>query len=90
MGSALKYTKTQVVNEMRFSDCHSLSTPFLRSDSPGESRTPWLTHDFEQRFRDAFGREMNREERQFFGLSATVPDAPYASEAEPDNSDSRS
>jgi len=29
---------------------------------------PWLTPDFEEKFREAFGREMRLEEREFFGI----------------------
>lgn len=32
---------------------------------------PWLTRDFELRFRQAFGREMSPEERTFFGLEVS-------------------
>jgi hypothetical protein len=28
----------------------------------------WLTEDFTEKFRKAFGREMTAEERQYFGL----------------------
>ena len=37
-----------------------------------DQRQPWLTKDFEFKFRQAFGREMTPEERAFFGLSTTV------------------
>jgi hypothetical protein len=36
------------------------------------SQQPWLTRDFESRFRQAFGREMSPEERTFFGLEVSV------------------
>ena len=35
-------------------------------------RQPWLTKDFEFKFRQAFGREMTPEEREFFGLNTTM------------------
>jgi hypothetical protein len=38
------------------------------------SQTPWLTCDFEQKFREAFGREMHPRERQFFGMQEQVGD----------------
>jgi len=31
-------------------------------------RMPWLACDFEQRFFEAFGREMHPAEREFFGM----------------------
>jgi len=36
-------------------------------------RQPWLTKDFELKFRQAFGREMTSEERSFFGLDEFIP-----------------
>ena len=30
---------------------------------------PWISPDFEERFREAFGREMRLEEREFFGIT---------------------
>jgi hypothetical protein len=45
-------------------------------------RMPWLASDFEQRFFEAFGREMRLGEREFFGMGiaqparALVPDGP--------------
>ena len=41
--------------------------------STGNGRPVWLTEDFELRFAEAFGREMTKEEREFFGLDATSP-----------------
>lgn len=35
---------------------------------------PWLTEDFQSKFRQAFGREMTPEEREFFGLNAIFSD----------------
>lgn len=29
---------------------------------------PWKNNDFEKKFREAMGREMTRQEREFFGL----------------------
>ena len=37
-----------------------------------QDRHPWLSKDFEFKFRQAFGREMTPEERAFFGLNATT------------------
>ena len=34
----------------------------------GQQHMPWLTTDFEEKFREAFGREMRLEEREFFGI----------------------
>jgi hypothetical protein len=31
-------------------------------------RKPWNTADFELKFREAMGRDMTRQEREFFGL----------------------
>jgi hypothetical protein len=31
---------------------------------------PWLTENFAERFREAFGREMTPDERDFFGLDS--------------------
>ena len=36
-------------------------------------RHPWLTEDFEFKFRQAFGREMTADERAFFGLTKKTP-----------------
>jgi hypothetical protein len=36
---------------------------------PQRNRKPWNTPDFEVRFREAMGREMTPQEREFFGLS---------------------
>ena len=37
-------------------------------------RHPWLTKDFEFKFRQALGREMTAEERAFFGLRKKTPE----------------
>ena len=36
---------------------------------PKGNSKPWNTPDFEVRFREAMGRNMTRQEREFFGLS---------------------
>ena len=36
-------------------------------------RMPWLTSDFEQKFFEAFGRQMRRGEREFFGMGIAQP-----------------
>ena len=36
---------------------------------PKGNPKPWNTPDFEVRFREAMGRNMTRQEREFFGLS---------------------
>ena len=36
-------------------------------------RMPWLASDFEQRFFEAFGRQMRRGEREFFGMGIAQP-----------------
>jgi len=33
---------------------------------------PWLTENFAERFREAFGREMTADERSFFGLDSRI------------------
>ena len=43
---------------------------------------PWNTPDFELKFREAMGRDMTRQEREFFGLmdeDANHEDEPAAS-----------
>jgi hypothetical protein len=37
-----------------------------------EPLMPWRTSDFEEKFREAFGREMRLEEREFFGIKDNV------------------
>jgi hypothetical protein len=37
-----------------------------------DDQRPWLTPDFELKFRQAFGREMTPEERAFFGLNGSA------------------
>jgi len=39
-----------------------------------DQQCPWLTKDFELKFRQALGREMTPEERAFFGLKTTIFD----------------
>jgi hypothetical protein len=41
-------------------------------------RMPWLASDFEQRFFEAFGREMRLGEREFFGMGIAQPARPLA------------
>ena len=36
---------------------------------PKGNQKPWNTPDFEVRFREAMGRNMTRQEREFFGLA---------------------
>lgn len=36
---------------------------------PKGNAKPWNTPDFEVRFREAMGRNMTRQEREFFGLA---------------------
>jgi len=36
-----------------------------------DDRHPWLTPEFEGKFRQAFGREMSNDERRFFGFKGT-------------------
>ena len=36
---------------------------------PKQNLKPWNTPDFEFRFREAMGRNMTRQEREFFGLT---------------------
>jgi hypothetical protein len=36
--------------------------------APKGNSKPWNTPDFEVRFREAMGRNMTRQEREFFGL----------------------
>jgi hypothetical protein len=36
-------------------------------------RMPWLASDFEQKFFEAFGREMRLGEREFFGMEIAQP-----------------
>lgn len=33
---------------------------------------PWLSEDFAERFKEAFGREMTADEREFFGLEPVL------------------
>jgi hypothetical protein len=51
-----------------------------------EDQRPWLTPDFEIKFRQAFGREMTAEERAFFGVRPaaknSVEESPNAHEDE--------
>jgi len=35
---------------------------------------PWLTPEFEGKFRQAFGREMSNDERRFFGFKTAGTD----------------
>jgi len=51
---------------------------------PLDDQRPWLTPDFELKFRQAFGRKMTPEERAFFGLKGTAenPDEPCPAEGE--------
>lgn len=37
---------------------------------PKGNPKPWNTPDFEVRFREAMGRNMTRQEREFFGLAS--------------------
>ncbi|MFL6437523.1 MAG: hypothetical protein ACJ71Q_08090 [Terriglobales bacterium] len=37
-----------------------------------DDQRPWLTPDFELKFRQAFGRDMTAEERAFFGMNGTA------------------
>jgi hypothetical protein len=41
---------------------------------PKGNPKPWNTPDFEVRFREAMGRNMTRQEREFFGLSEEEPE----------------
>jgi hypothetical protein len=45
-----------------------------------KGRKPWNTPDFELKFREAMGRDMTHQEREFFGLL----DEQSASDDEPD------
>ena len=56
-------------------DGDSVANPDLASSNDGMTisqqrlqRMPWLASDFEQRFFEAFGREMHPGEREFFGM----------------------
>jgi hypothetical protein len=53
------------------------------SQSGNHNQKPWLTENFTERFREAFGRDMTAEEREFFGFD-TSPDTPeeYAEAAD--------
>ena len=42
--------------------------------SARRNHKPWKTPDFEARFREAMGREMTPEEREFFGLADDRPE----------------
>ena len=53
----------------------------MNSKSGQENPKPWLNEDFAQRFRQAFGRAMTAEERQFFGLDPAPPAADENAEA---------
>ena len=50
--------------------------------SAERSRKPWNTPDFELKFREAMGREMTRQEREFFGLMDEESDADQESAPE--------
>jgi len=54
----------------------------MNSQYGSENSRPWLTENFAERFRQAFGREMTAEERAFFGLKARQPEAEEAEGAD--------
>jgi hypothetical protein len=62
-------------------DGDSAANPDLASSKDGGTtipqqrlqRMPWLASGFEQKFLQAFGREMRLEERQFFGMGIAQP-----------------
>lgn len=43
---------------------------------PKGNPKPWNTPDFEVRFREAMGRNMTRQEREFFGLTEENAEEP--------------
>ena len=45
-----------------------------RMPSSEENERRWLSKDFQEKFRKAFGREMTAAERQYFGLENGVVD----------------
>jgi hypothetical protein len=45
------------------------------------SLKPWLSEDFAERFKEAFGREMTADEREFFGLEPLQTDPDEYAEA---------
>jgi hypothetical protein len=51
-----------------------------------DDQRPWLTPDFELKFRQALGREMTAEERAFFGVKRAATnsgeESPKANEDE--------
>jgi len=49
-----------------------VTTESLSMQSRERKEKPWLTENFAERFREAFGREMTADERSFFGLDSRI------------------
>ena len=54
----------------------------LKKTNPqSENQKPWISDDFAERFREAFGRAMTAAEREFFGLEPLQTDPDECAEA---------
>jgi len=54
-----------------------------------DDQRPWLTPDFELKFRQAFGRDMTAEERAFFGMNGTAAHSGEESQGPDEDENSR-
>jgi hypothetical protein len=59
-----------------------VTTETFSMQSNQRKEKPWLTENFAERFREAFGREMTAEERDFFGLDSRVAEDDHSENAE--------
>ena len=54
---------------------------FKKTNPQSGNLKPWLSEDFAERFKEAFGREMTADEREFFGLEPPQTDPDECAEA---------
>lgn len=55
----------------------------METTMAAEQRKPWNTPDFERRFKEAMGRNMTRQEREFFGLDSEDSNGQEKPETQP-------